>query len=36
LPLKDGNHLALGRQRVNLTFRRAHQRPRPQSTGAVD
>jgi len=23
LPLKDGNHLVLGRQRVNLTFRRA-------------
>ncbi|HTD72564.1 MAG TPA: DNA oxidative demethylase AlkB [Steroidobacteraceae bacterium] len=24
LPLKDGNHYVLGRQRVNLTFRRAH------------
>jgi DNA oxidative demethylase len=24
LPLKDGNHPVLGRQRVNLTFRRAH------------
>jgi alkylated DNA repair protein (DNA oxidative demethylase) len=24
LPLKDGHHADLGRQRVNLTFRRAH------------